>query len=122
MGDVFKTSIGYFVEDGILEIDTGRCNYLAASQPLGHDLSRKDTLVLTIYHDHLFSADGGFGHLALSIADDILWQIDIPIPSESRLFTEHISVSRFYERGRPIAFHLHNHGLNHWRLVSLIVQ
>ena len=68
------------------------------------------------------SADGGFGHLALSIADDILWQIDIPIPSESRLFTEHIPVSRFYERGRPIAFHLHNHGLNHWRLVRLAVQ
>ncbi len=113
---------GYFVEDGILEIDTGRCNYFAASQSLRHDLSPTDTLVLTIYHDHLFSADGGFGHLALSIADDILWQTEIPIPSESRLFTEYIPVSHFYQSGRHIAFHLHNHGVNHWRFVSLAVQ
>lgn len=113
---------GYFVEDGILEIDTGRCNYFAANQPLLHDLVPADTLVVTIYHDHLFSADGGFGHLALSITENILWQTEIPIPSESRLFTAYIPVTRFYESGLPIAFHLHNHGVNHWRLVSLEVE
>lgn len=113
---------GYVVEDGILEIDTGRCTYFAASQPLRHDLSSTDTLVVTIYHDHLFSVDGGLGHIALSIDDDILWQVDIPIPAESRLFTEYVPLSHFYESGRHIAFHLHNHGVNHWRLVNLTVQ
>ena len=111
---------GAVVEDGILEVDTGRCNYFAASQPLRRDLNLEQTVFLTLYHDDLFSVDGGSAHIALMIDDVLLWETDISIPSESRLFTIQIPLESAYFEGDRVYFHLHNHGVNHWRLVSLI--
>ena len=120
--DVECGGAGAFVEDGILEVDTGRCTYFAASQPLLVDLKTNQTLLLTIYHDDLFSEVRGAAHLALVIEDDVLWETEIPIPAASRLVTYRIPVTRPYEVGRHLYFHLHNHGVNHWRLVSLSVE
>ena len=112
---------GALVEDGILEVDTGRCNYFAATQPLRSDVQSGQTLLLTLYHDDLFSEDEGSAHIALMIDGQLLWETYIDIPAESRLFTTQISLSDDYFAGEEIYFHLHNHGVNHWRLVNLTV-
>jgi hypothetical protein len=113
---------GVVIEDGILEVDTGRCNYFAASQPLRRDLHSGQTLLLTLYHDDLFSEDGGSAHIALMIDEQLLWETNIEIPSESRLFTTRIPLSDACFVGEEVYFHLHNHGVNHWRLVSLTLD
>ena len=43
----------------------------------------------------------------------------MPIPSASRLFSERFVVPTSLPIGTRIDFHLRNHGLNHWRLVSI---
>lgn len=115
-------SDGVVVEDGVLEIDTGRCPYITVKQQTLIPVGEGDGVSVTIYHDALYSEPASEGHLALFIEHELLWYTRVPIPSSSRLFSERFRMPRFFPAGSRIDFHLHNHGLNHWRLVSILTD
>ena len=116
------SSDGVFIEAGILEIDTGRCSYFAVKQELPIALKAGDQLAITLYHDALYAEHRSEAHIAILIEREIVWENRIPIPSAPRLMTEHFRVPSSVPVGGRIDFHLHNHGLNHWRLASIEIQ
>ena len=113
------TGDGVLVENGVLEIDTGRCPYFAGQQSILRAMDAGDWVAVTIYHDGLYADPPGSAHLALLFDGELLWETTIPIPAQARLFTETFQLPRSYPLGARVDFHLHNHGLNHWRLVRL---
>ncbi len=110
---------GVIVENGVLEIDTGRCPYFSARQGTLLFLDVDDWVAVTIYHDDLYADPPGVGHVALLLGEDLLWERTISIPARASVFTEHIKLSRAYPQNTRVDFHLHNHGLNHWRLMGI---
>ena len=111
---------GIYVEAGILEVDTGRCAYVTLKQHTRYSLQQGDEIEVTIYHDALYSDPPANAHLALLLDRTQLWQTTIPIPAEPRLFSERFAVPNSLPVGTRIDFHVRNHGLNHWRLVSIV--
>ncbi|MEE2788990.1 MAG: hypothetical protein VX589_16765 [Myxococcota bacterium] len=112
---------GVLVEDGVLEIDTGRCPYFAAKQGMVRGLDPGDWVMVTIYHDDLYAHPAAEGHIALLFDGAVMWETYIPIPGRANVLTAEFQVSKPYRQGTRIDFHLHNHGLNHWRLIALDV-
>ncbi len=110
---------GVYVEAGVLEIDTGRCPYVTLKQGTQYPLVEGDVIVVTIYHDDLFSNPPAEGHLALLLDGELSWGVTVPIPTAAALFSQRFTVSRALPAGARADFHLRNHGLNHWRLVSV---
>ncbi len=117
--DLRCSADGVYVEAGILEVDTGRCAYVTLKQETRYALQQGDVVEITIYHDALYSDPPANAHLALLLDRIQLWQTIIPIPSEPRLFSQRFVVPSHLPVGTRIDFHLRNHGLNHWRLVSI---
>lgn len=117
--DVVCSEEGVIIENGVLEIGTGRCPYFSAQQGTLLPLDGDDWVAITIYHDDLYANPPGLGHVALRLDEELLWETTISIPGRARVFTEHIKLSRAYSQNTRVDFHLRNHGLNHWRLMGI---
>ncbi|MFV8750391.1 hypothetical protein ACNOYE_07555 [Nannocystaceae bacterium ST9] len=116
---VICPTAAYQLEFGLLEVDTGQCNYLSVSQPLAHAIDPGDPLRVTVWWQTLIAGEPAEGHLALLVDDELLWETHVAIPGEAELrqveFTSPITV----EPGATLTFHLHNHGYNSWTLGGL---
>ena len=109
-------------EFGTLEVDTGSCNYLSVTQPSLAPIEEGDTIHISLWHDVLLADEPGEGHAALAIGGDIIWEATYEIPSYPNAYSPHIVSEKAYAEGTPIAFHLHNHGSNNWRLLSVSAE
>ncbi len=115
---------GVSIEENVLDVDTGRCNYLALSQPALHGLKAGSALHVRLFHLSLFDPmhEVSQAHAAVSIGGDILWQRWVDIPAAASLYDERVRLSSDYPAGAPVVFHLHNHGANEWKLLDLIAE
>ena len=50
------------------------------------------------------------------IDDEPVFEVQPDIPSEPELWDVQHVLSRDFDPGSPVVFHLHNHGTNSWRL------
>ena len=113
---------GLFVEhsanESRLEINTGWCNYATVVQPLRTALAEGDTVEVRVYH---FELTGGpaEAYLAIALQEHVPWEQVIPIPSEGQLLKGTFEVTEAIDAHTPIQFHVHNHGVNSWELVSI---
>ena len=107
------------IEFGLLEVDTGQCNYLSVSQPLARPLAVGDPLRVTVWWQALIAEAPAEGHLALLIADELLWETHVAIPGEAELRQIEFESSIAAEAGDVLTFHLHNHGYNSWTFGGL---
>jgi len=100
------------------EINTGWCNYATVEQPILEALEPGDTIEVRVYH---FELTGGPAEAYVAAALDgvIRWEQVIPIPSEGELLKGIFEVDEPVDAGTPIQFHVHNHGVNSWELVSI---
>lgn len=100
------------------EINTAWCNYATVQQPLAHPLVAGDAVEVRVWH---FELTGGpaQAYLAVALDGEVMWEADVPIPSESELVSGTFEVARDLAAGTPLQFHLHNHGTNTWELVSI---
>lgn len=109
---------GFAVEGGALEIDTGRCNYLSVSQPLGSEVHAGDVLRIDAWWQTLASESPAEAHVALVVAGQVLWEETIPIPSPADARTIEWTAERELAAGSEVLLHLHNHGANTWKFAD----
>jgi hypothetical protein len=107
------------LEFGVLEVDTGQCNYLSVSQPLAHAIAPGDVLRVTVWWQPLIAAEPAQGHLALLVDDELLWETHVAIPGEADLRQIEFESPLAAEAGDRLTFHLHNHGYNSWTFANL---
>jgi len=124
--DTINCPTGSWIQEDLagepsVEIDTGLCNYLALGQPALTELEEGDTLHLRLWHLELYSDSASLAHAALYVADSLVWEEDIPIPSDAGMVRPEILVEEDTEAGAPVVFHLHNHGFNTWNLLTVEV-
>jgi hypothetical protein len=112
----------FLEEYGTFEVDTGGCDYLSVSQPSLSAAKAGDTVHISLWHDVLFSAEPGTGHAAIVLGADLLWEKTFEIPSYPRAYSSKILLEKDYPEGSPVLFHLHNHGSNYWRLLSVSLE
>jgi hypothetical protein len=115
---------GAYVEDGLYEVDTNACNYLARAQPSLVALQAGDRLVIAAYHDTLVSEEAGQAHLALLLGPYAAWQKFVPIPASPGIvdatpWQDEVVIDFDVPAGTPVGLHLHNHGYNTWTLLEV---
>lgn len=111
---------GWYEEFGVFEIDTTLCRYGSFSQPAAVDVPKGTTLEVVFTHDDLLSETPAVAHLAISIPERVLWEAEIEIPKPYGLVNADGIELPELAMGTPIGLHIHNHGYNAYRLVSLI--
>lgn len=113
--------LGWYVENGGIEIDTGECNYLSLRQPLLETLEPGDPLSLQVWWQTLASVEPAEGHLALFVDDERLWEELVPIPGPAEARTIEFQSPLAAPAGATLTLHLHNHGYNTWHFHELNV-
>lgn len=116
------TDHGWGLDDGgAFGVYTGECDYVTVSQPLKAALSSCNELVFELTHDRLTAGEGvvAEGYVGIAIADRLVWEKTVPIPGPPLYEEIRVAIDRDIPAGTPIQFHIHNHGSNGWRLLSL---
>lgn len=112
---------GWGPENGKLEIDTARCNYLAVGQPALSGASIGSRIIGKISHYDLTFPEPALAHTALFVGGKLLWERTVAIPGPADVIDVDASVTSAFSAGVPVVFHLHNHGQNNWQLAPLSV-
>lgn len=116
-----ECALGWAVETGAFEVDTELCLYGAFSQPSRAQIRRGETLELVLLHDALYAPQPATAHLALALGEAIVWETELPIPSEPGLLRPSWTATADVAQGTPVHYHVHNHGTNNYRLIDLTV-
>jgi len=112
---------GFALEDGIFEIDSGLCNYAVFEQPLAFELAVGQTIHPFVWYDDLYAPEAAIAHMAWSLAGKIVWDVEIPIPSEGGWLETDIPIQAPMPAGALLVLHLHNHGYNNYRILDVEV-
>ena len=102
-----------------LEVSTRQCNYLSLSQPTELAIAAGNQIQIRVWHQELQSPTPSEGHLAIRIGTTTVWQHSVAIPAESGLIEAIVPASKDESVGTPLYFHLDNHGVNTWSLLSV---
>lgn len=108
-------------EGGGFEIQTGFCNYAAFDQALPTAVEAGDELSIIVWHDVLDAPEEATAHVAVWLGDDVLWEDDANIPGPSQAFEAVVPIETTPPPGARLGLHLHNHGFNSWRFVTIDV-
>jgi hypothetical protein len=103
------------------EVKTDLCNYATVQQPSLADIRAGDTIEARMFHFELASDEAAQGHLALAVDGEVVWETFVDIPSDADSVNADIVAERDWPAGTPLHFHVHNHGVNSYNLVSLMV-
>jgi hypothetical protein len=106
-------------EEGLLELDTRFCNYFIVTQPSLAAVRAGDQLTLDWSHLDLDAPAAAEAHLALSLDGELQWETRVAIPNEPAAYHPSWIASRDYPAASRITLHLHNHGINNWKVLSL---
>ena len=108
-------------EAGALELDSGLCNYFALAAPTLVTIEPGDRIGIRAFHDDLAAAEPAVAHLALFVDGHGIWDQEVAIPSPPTPYSLDVIADFAAPAGSPVALHLHNHGVNNYRLVELTV-
>ncbi|MBV1858235.1 MAG: hypothetical protein KUG77_07475 [Nannocystaceae bacterium] len=113
---------GFGLEDGFFEFESDLCRYGAFSQPALAPIRSGDTVDFLLLHENLVSSEpGSQAHVAIAFGDEIAYEARIDIPAEADFLDEQWVSTLDVPEGTPVHFHLHNHGINSYRLAELAV-
>jgi hypothetical protein len=107
------------LEGSGFEVQTGACNYAAFDQLMPVAAYAGDALAITVWHDTLDAIEPASGHLAVLIDGAVLWEATVSIPAPSRTLEALVPLESRAAEGARLGIHLHNHGYNSWRFVSI---
>jgi len=116
-----QCEIGFEVETGVFEVDTELCRYGAFVQTSLAPIHAGDTLELVLLYDALYAEQDATAHVGLALGEEIVWETELPIPSEAGQLRPTWTAPADVQVNTPIHFHVHNHGTNNYRLVALTV-
>ena len=117
--EVVCPSPAELLETGVMEIDTEFCNYFSVSQPLLEDVRPCERLQAVFTHEPLTNDEPAEAHVALLIGGELVWEEALRIPQPSNVLSPEWEVTEAIPAGTPIVVHLHNHGVNNYRLLSV---
>lgn len=113
---------GFGLEDGFFEYESDLCRYGAFSQPALAPIRIGDTIDFLLLHENLVSSDpSAQAHVAVAFGEDIAYEARIDIPAEANFLDAQWVSTLDVPEGTPVHFHLHNHGINSYRLAELSV-
>jgi hypothetical protein len=115
------SSIGAYPEGSAFEVQTDDCNYAGFVQPSLVDVLEGDRIAIEASHLDLVAPEPATAHIAVLLGEQILWEEQIPIPNNPLPYSREIPVTECVPSGTPVRFHLHNHGYNTWKLLSVEV-
>ena len=110
------------IEGYVLELDTNTCNYAVIAQPIAQAIAQGSQLAFSFWWETLWSAEPASAHLAIVVAGELIWEEIIQIPGPADLRSVSWQAERDYLADETIVVHLHNHGINHWKLGQLTVE
>jgi hypothetical protein len=113
---------GWYLEGALVEVDTARCNYFAASAPAPFALAAGDVLEAQVVHFDLTAPEPARAHVALLAGAEVLWEREIVVPGAGDVLPVVVELSVPVAADTPVGWHLHNHGQNHWRLSGVEVR
>ena len=120
--DPVECTLGWGEETGAFEVSTDLCLYGAFVQPTQAVVHAGDTVELVLLHDALYAIEPATAHLAIAFGADVAWQTELTIPAEPALVRPSWTAPAEIPAGTPVHFHVHNHGVNNYRLVDLIAS
>jgi hypothetical protein len=102
------------------DILTDECDHATVRQTTLAELQSGDTLLVWVWH-YAMDHKGGDFHARVALGDppQVVWENTLPVPAQSGLLYEEITLDSSWPTGSPIWFHLSNHGVNTWSLVEL---
>ena len=107
------------IEGDHYEVETDDCNYISLVQPSLRALQQGDRVESIFWHLWLWAPEPAQAHLSITIGDWVIADEVIDIPGPEQSFNPVLTVPYDLPQGTPIIFHLHNHGVNSWRLLSI---
>lgn len=114
--------LGWLVELGGFEVNTGACNYGGFVQPSLRDIVRGAELRVGLYHFDLLAPEPATAHVAIQIGDRLIFEREVAIPGKADIVEVSLVADFDAPAGTPVVFHLHNHGQNTWALTDLKVE
>lgn len=87
--------------------------------PLVAPVRAGEPLRLVTTHGSLVARVPALAHLRIDLEDEVLVDRTVPIPSTDSIDLENVTPTQPHAAGSLVRVHLHNHGQNTWRLVSL---
>ncbi|MGH1342395.1 MAG: hypothetical protein ACRBN8_12625 [Nannocystales bacterium] len=113
---------GFGLEDGFFEFESDLCRHGAFSQPALAPIRVGDTIDFLLLHENLASGEpGAQAHVGVAFGEDIVYEARIDIPAEANFLDAQWVSTLDAPQGTPVHFHLHNHGINSYRLAELAV-
>jgi len=106
-------------EGDALEIDTAVCDYVTLEQGALNEAKAGEELEIHIWHSELDADQPATGYVGLAIGDEIVWEREVPIPSEAGPIDDTITLDQPIAFGEPLRVHVHNHGDNAWTLLRI---
>ena len=113
------SKVGWKEEDGLLEIDTEICNFVTLQQRLKADIPKGAPLKIVFWHLTLVANEPAQSRALLKIGNVVVWDWKAEIPKKAELYEQTFRSPKTFLKGTPLLFHLHNHGNNNYRLLSL---
>ena len=106
-------------DEKVFELDTGLCNYLAIVQPSLREIRRGDTLEWSMWHLNLVAVEPAEAVVGLFVGGQTVWERTIPIPGAPGAYLIELTTDFDAPEGTPVVVHIHNHGVNNWKLHRL---
>lgn len=110
---------GYGTEVTLFEVETEVCHYATFAQPTPVALRAGDVVRTTAWHLTLWAPEPAEAHVAFRLGDGPGWERHIPIPSAEAAYAIELVVDDDVPAGTPLYFHVHNHGVNSYRLLEV---
>jgi hypothetical protein len=119
---VAECPLGYGIENGLFEISSDLCPYGAFTQPSLSPVRAGDEVEFILVHDALYSEDPqAEAHIGIALGDQLGWDTIVPIPAAAGFFRPKFEASDDAPAGTPVTIHIHNHGVNNYRVVEVTV-
>lgn len=112
----------WHLDKDALELDTEICNFITLEQPMLASIRKGDMLKLGLWHVDLYSDKDVEAVVTIRAGETNLWSKTIPIPSRANYYEPRFEAPADIAQGATLSFHLHNHGLNSWYLLYLVVS
>ena len=109
------------IEGALYEVETGDCNYASLSQTTLRPIRAGDRVDAVLWHLWLWAPQVAEAHVAIQIGDWLFFEETVAIPGPEQSYSPSGVAPKDFPLGTPVVFHLHNHGVNSWRLLSIEV-
>jgi hypothetical protein len=117
-----ECAFGFSPEDGTFEIDSELCTYALFEQPTLTDIGPGEIVRFNVVHDQLYAEDPATAHIAFALNTQVVYEVEIPIPSEYGFLDHEWTADQDIPEGTMLRLHLHNHGVNNYRVLDVKVR